>query len=98
MDLEKALTSPAHLRERQQEIPGRHLPEAAQQNRRRLRQRSQTVFVVLGVADMHALTRGIDIADSKTQASTETQAKTALGKNRRPDNSGLVLALEIRIR
>lgn len=52
-----------------------HLPEAAQADQRRGRQRYQAVFVALGIANMHPLPRGIDIGHRQTQAFAEAQSQ-----------------------
>ncbi len=57
-----------------------HLPEAAQQSQRRIRQGNKAIFIAFGVADMDTPAIGIDIAYLKTQAFTEAQAKTVDGE------------------
>ena len=57
-----------------------YAPEAAQQVECPLGQRDQAVFVAFGVAHMHALTVGVDIADLQAQALTEPQTETVQGK------------------
>ena len=57
-----------------------HLPEAAQQGQRCIRQGNETVFIALGISDMDALTLGVNIAYLKTQAFTKAQAKAVEGK------------------
>jgi hypothetical protein len=48
-----------------------HLPEATQHSQRRRRQRHQAILVALGIADMHALTFGVDMLLEITQGLKE---------------------------
>ena len=52
------------------------LPETAQQIQGRGRQRHQTIFIALGIADMYPLALGVDIRHLQSQALAQTQAKT----------------------
>ena len=65
-----------------------HRPEAAQPIQRDRRQRDETILVALRIADRHPLARGIDVADLKTQALAEAQAKTVGGEIEDPVTEG----------
>jgi hypothetical protein len=56
------------------------LPEATQQCQCGRRQRHQAILVALGIAYVHTLTFGVDIADLQSQTLAETQPET------KPDN------------
>jgi len=56
------------------------LPEAAQEIERRLRQRNEAILVALGVADMHARVRGVDIAQLQAQTFAQAQAEAIEGE------------------
>lgn len=65
------------IREQQHGI-AMHLPEAAQQVQRRIRQVNEAVRVAFGVADMHPLAVDIDITHLQAQAffaESQTQAR-----------------------
>ena len=53
-----------------------HLPEAAQQLQRDVRQRHQAIPVAFGVADVHAPAWGVDIANLQAQPFAEAQSQT----------------------
>ena len=65
------------------------LPEAAQEIERDLRQRYQTIPVSLGVADMHAAPRGVNVTDLQTQAFAKPQAETVEGEKQYPVTEGM---------
>jgi hypothetical protein len=59
---------PAVTVRKQQRRVAMRLPEPAQQLQRYIWQRDKTIFVPLGVADVDALMRRIDVADLKAQS------------------------------
>jgi hypothetical protein len=61
-----------------------NLPEAAQQGQRGRRQGHQAILVALGIADMHALTFGVDIAHLQAQALAEAQTQAVDGEKENP--------------
>ena len=56
------------------------LPEAAQEFVGGRRQRHQAILVALGIADMHALARAIDVGDRQPQPFAQAQAETVEGE------------------
>ena len=65
-----------------------HLPETTKQIQGLRRQRVQSILVAFGIADMHALMFGIDIAHLQPQALAETQAQTIDGEKEHPITEG----------
>ncbi len=61
-----------------------HRPEAAQQMQGGLRQRHKTILVALGIADVHAAARGIDVADPEPQAFAQAQPQAIEGEVEHP--------------
>jgi len=51
------------------------LPEAPQKIERRLRQRNEAILIALGVADVHARVRGVDIAQCRRRPSPRRSPK-----------------------
>ncbi len=56
------------------------LPETTQELVGGRRQRHQAILVALGIADMHALARRIDVGDRQPQAFAQAQAETVEGE------------------
>ena len=61
-----------------------HVPETAQQLMGGLRQRDQAIPIALGVADMDAPARAIDIADLQAQPFTESQSQAVEREEEHP--------------
>ena len=74
---------------KQQHRIAMHLPEAAQAIQCRCRQRHQAIFIALGIANMHPLSRGIYIDHRQAQAFAKAQTQTVKRKKEYPVTEGM---------
>ena len=49
-----------------------------------MRQRHEAILVALGIADMHARARGIDVADLQPQSFAQAQSEAVEGEEEHP--------------